>query len=322
MGKMRVAHFSDLHLLALDGVRFRDFLNKRWIGGLNLLANRTRHHDSKIFEALVQDLNQVGVDHAICTGDLTNLALESEFRLARSYFDGIALGTDNVTVIPGNHDAYVRSGLAHFHTLFADYCCSDTDGAWTWPSKRGDDPTRIWPIVRVRGPIAIIGLRSSKQTPWFTAYGRLEKIQLERLYNILTSEQMADKLRIIAIHHPPAGPESKRRGRGLRDHAALAAVLAETGAELVIHGHEHRDLRYQLYGHNGMPIPVMGIQSGTYYSHHQTDGDRQDLVDQRCARYRIFDIEPEPQDGARPILRAHTTRVYDRHDHTFVAEGD
>ena len=65
---MRVAHFSDLHLLSLEGARLLDFANKRWIGGLNLLANRGRHYHTEVFEALVRDVNQQGVDHCICTG--------------------------------------------------------------------------------------------------------------------------------------------------------------------------------------------------------------------------------------------------------------
>ena len=35
---MRIAHCSDLHLLSLAGARALDFVNKRWIGGLNLIA--------------------------------------------------------------------------------------------------------------------------------------------------------------------------------------------------------------------------------------------------------------------------------------------
>jgi hypothetical protein len=33
---MRIAHFSDLHLLSLEGVPARRFLNKRFTGWVNL----------------------------------------------------------------------------------------------------------------------------------------------------------------------------------------------------------------------------------------------------------------------------------------------
>src|SRR6266545_3985600 len=95
---MRIAHSSDLHLLSLAGARALDFANKRWIGGLNLLANRGRHYHTHVFEAMVADFNRSAIDHIVVTGDVTTLALEEEFRFARRLFDAIQLGPDQVTV--------------------------------------------------------------------------------------------------------------------------------------------------------------------------------------------------------------------------------
>jgi hypothetical protein len=67
--------------------------------------------------------------------------------------------------------------------------------------------------------------------------------------------------------------------RGLRDHAEFGQVLAQAGADLVVHGHEHQDLSEVLAGPQG-DIPVRGIASGTY-EHNKPD---------RTARYRIFEI--------------------------------
>ena len=128
---MRLAHCSDLHLLSLEGARALDFASKRWIGGMNLLTNRGRHYHTEAFEDMVADLNASGVDHLLCTGDVTNLALEQEFRFARARFDQLSLGPAGATVLPGNHDAYVDAGRAHFASVFADYCTTDADWAWT-----------------------------------------------------------------------------------------------------------------------------------------------------------------------------------------------
>ncbi len=73
---MRIAHLSDVHLLSLDGTRVRDLLNKRCAGGMNLILTRGRHHKPYVFDALVDDLNAQGIDEVVCTGDITNLALE------------------------------------------------------------------------------------------------------------------------------------------------------------------------------------------------------------------------------------------------------
>lgn len=300
---MRVAHCSDLHLLSLDGVRWLELANKRWIGRLNLLARRSRHHHNHVVEAMIQDINAQAMDHVVCTGDLTNLGLASEFRFARRCFDALALGPAGVTVIPGNHDTYVPEAVSHFDAFFGDYCSPDPD----WRA-----PDAFWPVVRVRGPVAVIGLCSSVPTPWFTAYGRIGSGQLERLGRVLGSPALADKLRIVAIHHPPAGKMARHPTRGLHGWQALAQVLAASGAELVLHGHEHRDLRHDLVGPEGARIPVLGIQSGSY----------QGVRAEHTARYRVFDVSlRQPVAGARPRLVGFHERVWDAERATFVEDA-
>lgn len=300
---MRIAHFSDLHLLSLDGARILDFANKRWIGGLNLLTNRGRHYQSHIFEALIEDLNASRVDHVICTGDVTNLALEQEFGFARELFDRIELGPKEVTVIPGNHDAYVAKGAEFFTGYFADY--HDPDDDWAW------DDGDLWPVVRVRGDVAIIGLSTSLETPWFTAYGVVGRKQLDRLAQVLDDDRLTGKVRIVAIHHPPAGSCSQSRIRGLHDRGDFRRVLARSGADLVIHGHEHQDLFHTLPGPGGKPIPVRGIQSGTY------NGSKL----YRGARYRVFEIGQGREDRANFGIRATVMRVFDADSGQFTADG-
>lgn len=308
MANMRIAHFSDLHLLSLNGTRMLDFANKRWIGGLNLLTNRGRHHHSHIFEAMVVDINDQGIDHVICTGDLTNLAFEQEFRFARDCFDRLALGPAQVTVLPGNHDTYVAIGAEYFREYFAGYYAADAD----WCA------TDVWPVVRVRGDdnarVALIGLSTSRATPWFTAYGRIGTEQLQRLAAILADERLRGAMRVVALHHPPVGKAARNRIRGLRDWRGFTQVLSEHGAELVVHGHEHRDMRNHIAGPDGREIAVLGVQSGTYLANRPL----------RTARYRIFDIAPagsaDAQGQARPHVVHHSLRVWDQAQGVFVPD--
>jgi 3',5'-cyclic AMP phosphodiesterase CpdA len=295
---VRLAHCSDLHLLSLEGTRILDFANKRWIGGLNLLTSRGRHHHTEAFEDMVADFAALGLDQIVCTGDITNLALEQEFRFARERFDKIPQGPANVTVLPGNHDSYVAHGATHFAEIFPDYFTSDPD--WAWPDDPADPLGAPWPVVRVRDGVAIVGLSTSLQTPWFTAWGRIGKRQLERLEQVLGDPRLADAVRVVAIHHPPAGVRARSRIRGLRDRDELAAVLGRTGAELVLHGHEHEDLAESLPGVGGVPIPVLGVPSGTYEA----------ARPERTARYRIFEID------GRGAIR-HRMRVWDRPSRAF-----
>ena len=52
---MRLAHCSDLHLLSHDGARWLELANKRWIGAMNLLSNRSRHYHVQAFDDMVDD---------------------------------------------------------------------------------------------------------------------------------------------------------------------------------------------------------------------------------------------------------------------------
>jgi 3',5'-cyclic AMP phosphodiesterase CpdA len=302
---MRLAHCSDLHLLSHDGARWLDLANKRWIGAMNLLSSRSRHYHVSAFDHMVEDMNAQGIEHVLCTGDVTNLALEREFKFARAKFDLLTNGPEHVTVIPGNHDAYVAEGVAHFASIFDEYHRPDPGWEWTDADRDPSDPTDElrWPIVRVRGPLAIIGISTSRQTPWFTAYGRVGAGQLARVKKALDDARLVGRLRIVAIHHPPAGRRAQSKIRGLRDHAAFADVIAATGADLIVHGQEHQDLHELLPGPRETQVPVRGIASGTY-EHNRPD---------RTARYRIFEI----RDGK---IVSDSVRVWSRSQGRFEAE--
>jgi 3',5'-cyclic AMP phosphodiesterase CpdA len=289
---MRVAHFSDPHLLSWSGARVRDFASKRWIGGMNLVANRAREHKPAVFEAMVADINRLGVDHVLCTGDVTNVALPGEFSFARDHFDKLGHGPVHTTVLPGNHDAYVADGVELFSRVFGDFASPDRD--WAWP-----DGSR-WPIVRVREAVAIIGVSTAHPTPWFNAWGEVGQGQRDRLRRVLSDPRLAGRFRLVAIHHPPAGRFAAHRRHGLRDHTELAAVLREVGAELVVHGHEHIDIDADLPGPAGGSVPVRGIRSATYAG----------AKLKNRAAYRVLEIGPVGA-GDRPALCSNGVRIYD-----------
>jgi 3',5'-cyclic AMP phosphodiesterase CpdA len=281
---VRIAHVSDVHLLSLENTHLLDFANKRWTGGVNLALNRGRHYQTAVFDALVDDVNALGVDHVACTGDVTNLAFESEFRFAREHFARFARGPAHVTCIPGNHDTYVASAAGTFERVFAEHCSSDADFAGAAP----------WPLVRVRGDLAVVGLSTSEASPWFLAYGTIGAAQLARVEAALADPRLAGKFRLVMVHHPPAGPYTKKWTRHLRDHEAFAKVLARAGADLVLHGHEHRDLAAELAGPGGARIPVRGIQSGTYDPGPEAlakPGKAGAHAESHRARYRIYTVE-------------------------------
>ena len=76
---MRIAHFSDLHVLSLAGVGWHRFLGKRFTGWANLKLKRSHAHRSSYVRSVAAEIRRVKVDHVVITGDLTNLSLEPEF---------------------------------------------------------------------------------------------------------------------------------------------------------------------------------------------------------------------------------------------------
>ena len=90
--------------------------------------------------------------------------------------------------------------------------------------------------------MALIAVNTCVPTGDFGAWGEIGAAQLARLESLLGSPAVAERTRVLLLHHPPVlhrPPES----RNLRDRAAFAEVLARAGADLVIHGHDHRDER-------------------------------------------------------------------------------
>lgn len=254
---LRFLHTSDIHLLDLRGVTPWRYLNKRLTGGLNLALRRKGAHDGRLFDRMMAMVEPLEVERVVLTGDLTNLALEPEFELVRDKLDALPVPA---TVIPGNHDAYTRGTVRarRFERFLSPFMDGDRiEGA-------------AYPFVQRFDGVALIGLSTAIATLPLYATGEVGPDQLARLREILAATRDEQRARVVLIHHPPVAGISKRR-HDLLDLAAFGEVLAELGAELVLHGHEHRRIEATLPGPDGS-IPVHGIGSGTAVS--QTPGKR------------------------------------------------
>jgi 3',5'-cyclic AMP phosphodiesterase CpdA len=248
-----LAHLSDPHLGPLPAARFAELSGKRALGYLNWHRSRRERHRPEVLAALVHDLKSAGADHIVVTGDLVNLGLRAEFAPARQWLSGLGAPHD-VTVIPGNHDAYMRDALLHSADYWGDYMRGDGGGA-------GPERASRFPFVRHRGPVALIGLSTAVPTGPLLATGRLGPGQLQRLKSMLAGLGKDGRYRVVLIHHPPASARRQHFKR-LTDDAAFRHVLAEHGAELVLHGHSHVHSLIWLEGPRGR-IPVVGVPSAS-----------------------------------------------------------
>src|SRR6185503_5777923 len=124
----------------------------------------------------------------------------------------------------------------------------------------------------------LVGVSSAVATGDLGAWGQIGEAQLARLEKILTAPELRELVRVGLVHHPPVLHKDGEH-RNLRDRAALAAVLARTGAELVLHGHDHADQRAELPGPGGRPIPIIGGGSASYTGSAE-----------RRSRYNLYEI--------------------------------
>lgn len=245
-----LAHLSDPHLHPVSRPHLRELASKRVLGFTNWQTRRRRRHDMDALAALVADLKAQTPDHVALTGDLAVIGAEAEYLPARAFL--AALGPPEwVSVVPGNHDSYVRATWHHPLLHWSDYMRGDA------MADRGQPH---FPYVRRRGPVALVGLSTAVPTAPFSATGRLGADQVARLRHILLELGAEERFRIVLIHHPPL--PGARYLRRLVDAEAVAAAIAETGAELVLHGHDHRPSVGSLAGPDG-PVPVVGVPSAS-----------------------------------------------------------
>lgn len=235
----RLAHVSDTHVLSPDGVHWRELLfNKRITGWANTRLRRKRVYRRRYLEAVLDAASRA--DHLVVTGDVTNLALEGEYREALSLFDRRS-GTAEISIVPGNHDLYLPSigREGRFERHFGSFVRSDV------PELGVAVPAGVYPFVRLRGPVAIIGLSSAVPRPPFIAAGCVDHGQLQALKAILEHPEVARRVPVILVHHPPVDARNRllRLRDGLTDAASLRHVLATLTRGLVLFGHLHRRVR-------------------------------------------------------------------------------
>jgi 3',5'-cyclic AMP phosphodiesterase CpdA len=258
-----LAHLSDLHLASRPPIS--DLMSKRGLGFINWHRKRKHVHRTDVLDAITRDLQSQNADHIAVTGDLINFSTRSEYRRARSWLETVGPPAA-VTVIPGNHDIYVPAAAKWPAEFWNEYMRGD-----------GDIGGGSFPFVRRRANVALIALSSALPTGPFLATGFLGEPQLVRFAAAL--QETRGLFRVVLIHHPPT-IAGRRHLRRLVDAVDLRRLLAQKGAELVIHGHDHRHSLVWLDGPQ-RPIPAAGAPSASAQAAHGSED---------AAGYNLFHI--------------------------------
>lgn len=281
-----LAHITDLHLPLHGHLRRGELLGKRAFSALNWARKRRRTHLVEVAEALANDIADHKPDHIAVTGDTVNFGLPREFEAGAAWMDRFGAPSD-VSFVPGNHEAILKGVEAKRDDAFARFTTSDEgEPGYPWLRKRGD--------------VALIGVSTSVSTPPFFAQGKVGEAQLAALKDRLVATE--GMCRVILIHHPPSGPCKPRKR--LLDAEAFRKVVGACGAELVLHGHNHKALLSWIDTPQGK-TPVVGAPSASI-GHGWRD---------HPAEWRLFSIEKGRKGFEVTMKRRRITSANDVEDY-------
>lgn len=226
---MKLAHFSDIHVthFPLSG---KPALKRFAAVASYTLAGRGKHFqgsDERIGK-LLEDVDAQGVDHALCTGDLTGVSTEAEFARVAELFGPRLQQPARYTVIPGNHDRYVHDADGLFERHFAAV------------SEGGKFPF----LKHLSDTVSVVAIDVARPTSVIDSSGLCGEKQRAALEAILTDRALKGRFVILALHYGLLRSEGQRDSRphGLRDDLELMALIDrdDVTVDLVLHGHMHR----------------------------------------------------------------------------------
>jgi 3',5'-cyclic AMP phosphodiesterase CpdA len=233
MPRFRLAHFSDVHYTLGPLVNPREsFRGKRIASFVSYVVGGRRERFARGPEriaALLEDVDRVGVDHALCTGDLTAASLDEEFAGIASLFGDRRARPDRFTVLPGNHDRYVPSAVIerHFERHFGSLC----------PGAEGGFPFEKTLASGVR----VVAIDAARPTTFADASGLCGPAQRAAFRELLAKD--TESVTLVAMHYGLLRytGEPDRFLHRMRDWEPVLADLDASKARvaLVLHGHMH-----------------------------------------------------------------------------------
>lgn len=216
----RIAHLSDLHLLEeqIGGRRGQARLRVNYLSlrrPLDFVDRRNRAL------AALRTAQAAGFDHLLVTGDLTEDGQLDQYDVVREVLEECGLTPEQVTLLPGNHDAYGPGWEAALDGPL---------GAWSRGARPGD-------VTKLPGATIVSGCTAIPQT-YLRSSGRIDREQLLKVDEAGRKVPHREAL-ILAQHHPPYKVMGQW-AHGLLNHDDVWSLLHEHPHLHVLHGHIHR----------------------------------------------------------------------------------
>ena len=196
-------------------------------------------------KALKEVIEERSPDLIIVSGDITQRATASQFRLAHKFLSSFAAP---VFLVPGNHDVPLYSIWRRFYrpyALYRKYISQDLE-----PQFEDEE-------------MLVVGINTVRITK--TIEGRVNKKQIDRVKSILDIKRLP-KLKIIVSHHPFNMPVGHLK-RPLARARLFWKSHMDSGIDLVLSGHLHNTLaRYSDRAYKLSTSGPLFIQAGTALS--------------------------------------------------------
>ena len=174
------------------------------------------HFVPSLLERAITEINELGPDLVIVSGDLTADGFREEYELAREYID--RLDCKDPIVIPGNHDSR-NVGYVHFEELFGD--------------RKGERHTE---------GVSVVAIDSTEPDMDHGTIGRGRYGWIEERFAAHDAF-----LRVFVLHHHllPV-PGTGRERNVVHDAGDALECLLRAGVHLVLSGHKHVPYAWRL----------------------------------------------------------------------------
>lgn len=261
----RIAHISDVHIL--DGATRPKGSRYRFATGF-VSIGRPLDAEARVrkLAAAMRAAHVAGADHVVVSGDLTEVGSDAEFEVFARALDGAPFSADQITLVPGNHDAYTsRDGWAR---------------ALAGPLRAYRESSASAPgHVVDRGNVALLPVDSTRFQSIARSGGVISHDTSEALRARLEDDGLAKKPVVIVQHHPPFST-----GRtpvwewidGLREGWRVTELLRRHPRAQLLHGHLHK-----------VVDKIVGLARSTVFGAPATVDDRDGEP-----RVRLYDVTP------------------------------
>ena len=257
-----IIHISDLHFHSYPKM-LSEFNAKRVLGAANLLIRRAREFPVNRAELMVEKIKEMEWDHLVLSGDITQLSLEREFLQAREILDPLLTRKDRVTVIPGNHDRYVKidEGEDLFNKYFGEFF--------------GNDEIHV---AKINPQWLLVGWDSAHPNDLRTASGTVKSSTIKSTENLI--QNSTDLTNFIVVNHYPLTFPEGWRFDSLHELYNLVPVrnwiLQNPQIRLYLHGHIHTNWIHSLPRDSGPELVLVNsaascskLNNGQSSSFHQ-----------------------------------------------------